>query len=62
MSGSTIPDWNPRQIRHSFGTRIRKEYGAEHARILLGHAHIRTTEIYAEEDEGMVTGAVLQQC
>jgi len=31
-------------------TRIRKEYGVEAARIVLGHQHVKTTEIYGERD------------
>ncbi len=45
-----IPHWTPNQLRHLAATMIRKEFGAEAARILLGHTHLRTTEIYAERD------------
>lgn len=37
-------------MRHSAGTLIRKEFGVELARIILGHATAFTTEIYAEAD------------
>ena len=43
--------WHPHQLRHAAGTRIRKEYGIELARIILGHQHGFTTEIYAETDQ-----------
>ncbi|MBI3817442.1 MAG: tyrosine-type recombinase/integrase [Planctomycetes bacterium] len=46
-----IPNWSPNQLRHSAATRIRKQYGLEFARILLGHASATTTEIYAEVDK-----------
>jgi integrase len=42
--------WFPNQIRHSAATRLRREAGIETARVVLGHANIRTTEIYAEAD------------
>jgi integrase len=42
--------WNPNQLRHSAGTFLRREFGIEAARVVLGHAHVETTEIYAEAD------------
>ena len=45
-----IPRWHPHQLRHNYATRVRREYGIETARILLGHRSIVTTEIYAEVD------------
>jgi integrase len=42
--------WHPHQLRHSAATRLRKEYGVELARIILGHRTAFTTEIYAEVD------------
>jgi integrase len=45
-----IPDWHPHQLRHNAATNLRKEYGVELARIILGHATAFTTEIYAEAD------------
>jgi integrase len=45
-----VPEWNPNQLRHNAGTAIRKQYGVELARIILGHASAFTTEIYAEAD------------
>ncbi len=46
-----ISRWTPNQLRHSCATRLRKEYGVEAARVILGHAKLETTEIYAEIDE-----------
>ncbi len=43
-----IPRFGPNRLRHSAATSIRKQFGAEAAQVILGHAHIRTTEIYAE--------------
>jgi integrase len=44
-----VPHWHPGQLRHTFATDVRDKYGPEAAQALLGHAHIRTTEIYAEK-------------
>jgi integrase len=45
-----IPEWHPNQLRHNAATRLRKEFGIELARIILGHASAFTTQIYAEAD------------
>lgn len=45
-----IPIWTPGRLRHNAATRIRQSYGAEAARLVLGHRHLSTTEIYAERD------------
>lgn len=45
-----ITRWAPNQLRHLAATAIRKQFGAEAARILLGHTHLKVTEIYAERD------------
>ncbi len=42
--------FTPLQLRHTAATRIRKSYGIELARIILGHSTAFTTEIYAEAD------------
>jgi site-specific recombinase XerC len=41
--------WHPNQLRHSAATIIRRQYGAEAAQAVLGHAELSTTEIYAEK-------------
>jgi integrase len=43
--------WSPNQLRHLAATRIRAAYGIEAARVILGHASIATSEIYAEADQ-----------
>ncbi len=50
--------WHPHQLRHNYATRIRKEYGVEAARILLGHRSAIVTELYAEIDRGRVRDIV----
>lgn len=42
--------WHPNRLRHTYATRIRREYGLEAAQILLGHARADVTQIYAERD------------
>ncbi|MCP4453519.1 MAG: site-specific integrase, partial [Planctomycetes bacterium] len=45
-----VVKWTPHQLRHTYATEVRRQFGIEAARILLGHASIVTTEIYAEVD------------
>jgi integrase len=42
--------WHPHQLRHLAASRLKKAYGSEVARIMLGHAHLSTTELYGERD------------
>jgi integrase len=42
--------WHPHQLRHSAATELRKEFGIEAARIILGHATLSATQVYAERD------------
>jgi len=53
-----IPDWYPNQLRHNAATALRKEYGIELARIVLGHSTAFTTEIYAEADRDQALAVV----
>ncbi len=43
-----VPHWHPNQLRHSVGTEVREKFGIEAAGAVLGHAHLNTTEIYAQ--------------
>lgn len=45
-----IPKWHPHQLRHNAATRLRREFGLDVARAVLGHASVVVTEIYAELD------------
>ena len=49
-SADTIPSWHPHQLRHNAATALRREYGIEVARIILGHKSPAITEVYAEVD------------
>ena len=42
--------WHPHQLRHTYATRVRKEFGLEAAQILLGHAKADVTQVYAQRD------------
>lgn len=42
--------WHPNQLRHTHGTRVRREYGLEAAQVVLGHARADVTQVYAEAD------------
>jgi integrase len=45
-----VPKWTPGRLRHNAGTRVRANFGAEAAQLVLGHQNLSTTEIYAEKD------------
>ena len=45
-----IPHWHPNQVRHTFGTRVRKQFGLEAAQVALGHSRADVTQVYAERD------------
>jgi integrase len=45
-----VASWHPHQLRHSAATGIRKRFGLEASRVILGHEDVRATQIYAEED------------
>ena len=40
----------PHQLRYNYSTNVRREFGLEAAKILLGHTKADTTQIYAERD------------
>lgn len=43
--------WSPNQLRHNAATFLRKEFGIEAARVVLGHSSPAVTEVYAELDQ-----------
>lgn len=45
-----IAHWHPHQLRHNAATRMRKEFGLDATRAVLGHTTPIVTEIYAELD------------
>lgn len=48
-----VPPWRPNQLRHTSGTRVRKELGLEAAQVWLGHSKADVTQIYAERNLGL---------
>lgn len=41
--------WHVHQLRHTAASLIAAEHGIEAARICLGHQHVQTTKLYAED-------------
>ena len=52
--------WHPHQLRHNAATELRKEFGIEAARIILGHRSAAITEVYAEKDEQEAVEAMMK--
>lgn len=42
--------WHLNQLRHTAGTEVRAKFGVEASQLVLGHAKVSTTEIYAERN------------
>lgn len=51
--------WHPHQLRHNAATYLRKEFGLDTARVILGHRSAMVTEIYAEVDREKAVQAML---
>jgi integrase len=49
-AGEPMPHWHPSQLRHNAATQLRREFGLDVARAVLGHASPVVTEVYAELD------------
>jgi integrase len=45
-----IPNWHSHQLRHLRATELRKQFGIDAARVVLGHRSPQITETYAEID------------
>jgi integrase len=45
-----VPTWHPHSLRHNAATDLRRRFGIEVARIILGHRSAAITEVYAEAD------------
>jgi integrase len=50
IAAARVPHWHPHQLRHTFATRVRRDFGLEAARLMLGHTSIVVTQVYAEQD------------
>ena len=53
-----VARWGPNRLRHNAATRLRKEFGLDVARAVLGHADAATTTIYAERDAALALEAM----
>lgn len=42
--------FHPNQLRHSFATKVRRDFGLDGAQVALGHAKADVTQVYAERD------------
>jgi integrase len=45
-----LAHWHLNQLRHTAATEIRKAYSLEAVQAVLGHAHMKVSEIYAEKN------------
>lgn len=43
--------WSPNQLRHTYATRVREQFGLEAAQVSLGHSRADVTQVYAERNE-----------
>jgi integrase len=55
IGDALIPHWHPHQLRHNYATAIRRQFGLDAAKALLGHRDVRATAIYAELDSARAT-------
>lgn len=52
--------WHPHQLRHNAATELRREFGLDAARVILGHRSPTVTDIYAELDHTKAVDAMLR--
>ena len=55
-----IESWSPNQLRHTAATDIRKRFGLEASRVILGHSSTDTTLVYAERDHESAKDVIRQ--
>lgn len=55
-----IDNWAPNRLRHNAATTLRKSGGLDAAQAMLGHAEIRTTQVYADRLESVATSVALK--
>ena len=55
-----VAAWHPHQLRHNAATRLRKEFGLDVARAILGHSSHAAAEIYAELDGAKAVEVMLR--
>ncbi|AGA26013.1 tyrosine-type recombinase/integrase [Singulisphaera acidiphila] len=57
---ANVPMWGPNRLRHNAATRLRREFGLDVARVILGHSSPAVTEVYAEVDREKALGVMGQ--
>ena len=55
-----VPIWSPHKLRHSTATMLRKQFGLDAARTVLGHRSAAITEVYAEMDQSQAEQVMLK--
>jgi len=55
-----VKSWHPHQLRQNAATLLRKEFGLDVARIVLGHRSPAITDLYAELDREKAFDAMLK--
>jgi hypothetical protein len=50
--------WHPNRLRHSAATRLRREFGLDVAKAVLGHSSVMPTQVYAEQDQAAAADAM----
>lgn len=53
-----VPRWRPNQLRHTAATLLAEEFGPLVAQTILGHANLRTSEVYIERDLSAALAAI----
>jgi integrase len=57
---AAVPRWAPNLLRHSAATRLRREFGLDVAKAVLGHSNVLPTQLYAEQDQAAAAEAMLK--
>lgn len=52
--------WSPGQLRHTFATAVRRDFGLEASQVFLGHARADLTQVYAERDTSKAAAVALR--
>lgn len=55
-----ITPWHSHQLRHTAATMLRREFGLETARVVLGHRSPQVTDLYAEADRSRAAAAMAE--
>lgn len=55
---ASVPPWAPNRLRHNAATFLRREFGLDVAKAVLGHRLVETTQVYAEVDRARAMEAI----